>query len=168
MGNSSTLVLFAIALALAGLAARRNPHLVRQGVMLAVERFFAVLPRMALALLTAGFVGKLVPSGPIANHIGPDSGISGILLASLVGGFIPSGPIVSFPVVVVLLQAGAGIPQVVAFLSAWSVVALHRVLIFEIPLMGWRFCAVRLIASAPLAPLSGIFAELLLKVMPLA
>ena len=58
-----------------------------------------------------------------------------VTLASVIGGFIPSGPSVSFPVVVVLLQAGAGFPQVVAFLTAWSIVALHRVLIYEIPLL---------------------------------
>ena len=166
MLSVSTLVLFAIALALAAIAARKNPHLVRQGVMLSVERFLAILPRIALALTTAGFVGKLVPSGPIAHHIGPESGLYGILIASLVGGFIPSGPIVSFPIVVVLLQAGAGVPQVVAFLSAWSVVAIHRALIYEIPLMGWRFCAMRIMVSAPLAPLSGLFAEGLLKLYP--
>ena len=166
MLSVSTLVLLAIALGLAALAARKNPHLVRQGVMLSVQRFIAILPRIALALTAAGFIGKLVPSGPIAHHIGPESGIYGTLIASLVGGFIPSGPIVSFPIVVVLLQAGAGVPQVVAFLSAWSIIAVHRALIYEIPMMGWRFCALRIMASAPLAPLSGLVAEGLLQVYP--
>lgn len=167
MLDVSTLVLFGIACALAALAARRSPHLVKQGVGLSIERFLTVLPRIGLALIAAGFIGRLVPSEPIARHIGPESGFYGILLASLVGGFIPSGPIVSFPVVVVLLQAGAGVPQVVAFLSAWSAMALHRVLIFEIPLMGWRFSALRLAASAPLAPLSGLLAEFLLQFIPI-
>lgn len=163
MLDISTIILFLMALALAMVAARRQPHIVKQGTIMSVERFFAVLPRMALAILAAGFVSKLVPSGPIAHHIGPDSGLYGILLASLIGGFIPSGPSVSFPVVVVLLQAGAGFPQVVAFLTAWSIVALHRVLIYEIPLMGWRFCLVRVLSALPLAPLSGMLAEIIIE-----
>ena len=167
MLDVSTIILFLIALGLAAFAARRQPHIVKQGTFMSVERFLAVLPRMALAILAAGFVSKLVPSGPIAHHIGPDSGIYGILLASVVGAFIPSGPSVSFPVVVVLLQAGAGFPQVVAFLSAWSVVALHRVLIYEIPLMGWRFSAVRLLAALPLAPLSGVLAQVIIDFFPM-
>lgn len=167
MLDLSTIILFLIALGLAVVAARRQPHIVKQGTVMSVERFFAVLPRMALAILAAGFVSKLVPSGPIAHHIGPESGIYGILLASLIGAFIPSGPSVSFPVVVILLQAGAGFPQVVAFLSAWSVVALHRVLIYEIPLMGWRFVVVRVLASLPLAPLSGVLAQVIIDVFPM-
>ncbi len=163
----STGILFLIALGLALFSMRRQPHVVKQGVTLSFERFFAVLPRMGLAILAAGFVSKLVPSGPIAHHIGPDSGFYGILLASVIGAFIPSGPSVSFPVVVVLLQAGAGFPQVVAFLSAWSVVALHRMLIYEIPLMGWRFSLVRVLAALPLAPLSGLLAEGLIQIFPL-
>jgi uncharacterized membrane protein YraQ (UPF0718 family) len=146
---------------------RRSPHVVKQGVTMSVERFVAVLPRMGLAILAAGFVSRIVPSGPIAHHIGPESGFYGILIASVVGAFIPSGPSVSFPVVVVLLQAGAGFPQVVAFLSAWSVVALHRMLIYEIPMMGWRFSMVRVLSALPLAPLSGLLAQGLVAIFPM-
>jgi hypothetical protein len=32
--------------------------------------------------------------------------------------------------------------------------------------MGWRFSALRLAASAPLAPLSGLIAEFLIQVFP--
>ena len=163
----STIVLFLIALCLALFSVRRSPHVVKQGVTLSVERFLAVLPRMGLDILAAGFVSRIVPSGPIAHHIGPDSGFTGILLASAIGAFIPSGPSVSFPVVVVLLQAGAGFPQVVAFLTAWSIVAIHRMLIYEIPLMGWRFSLVRVLSALPLAPLSGLLAEGLIKIFPL-
>ena len=164
--DGSTIVLFLIALGLALFALRRQPHIVKQGVTLSVERFFAVLPRMGLAILAAGFVSRIVPSGPIAHHIGPESGFYGILIASAIGAFIPSGPSVSFPVVVVLLQGGAGFPQVVAFLSAWSVVALHRMLIYEIPLMGWRFSLVRVLSALPLAPLSGLLAQGLMQIYP--
>lgn len=163
----STIVLFLIALGLALYSVRQRPHVVKQGVSMSVERFLAVLPRMGLAILAAGFVSKLVPSGPIAHHIGPDSGFYGILLASAIGAFIPSGPSVSFPVVVVLMQAGAGFPQVVAFLTAWSIVAIHRMLIYEIPLMGWRFSLVRVLSALPLAPLSGLLAEGLVRIYPL-
>ena len=33
---------------------------------------------------------------------------------TIVGGFVPSGPILAFPIVVVLLNSGAGLPQVVS------------------------------------------------------
>jgi len=121
---------------------------------------------VAVALLTAGFVAKLMPGEPIAALIGPESGWRGILVASLTGGFVPAGPIISFPLVVVLYKAGAGIPQIVAFLTAWSVFAFHRVLIYESTLMGWRFSVVRLVSSVILPPLSGLFALGLMRIIP--
>ena len=141
----STLVMWAIAGVLGVLAAPKG--VLRDGLSMSTQRFLDVMPRIGLALLAAGFIGHLIPSEPVGHMIGPESGLLGILLAAVVGGFIPSGPIVSFPVVVVLTQAGAGFPQVVAFLTAWSVFAFHRVLIYEVTLMGWRFSLVRLTAS---------------------
>jgi len=130
-----------------------------------VEQFaqgVRVLPRLVVAVLAAGFVAMLIPSGVVAEHIGPESGVSGVLIAMLVGGFIPSGPIVSFPLVVVLHEAGAGTPQLVALLTAWSCFALHRVMIYEIPLMGLRFGVTRLVSALPLPLISaGITAALL-------
>jgi uncharacterized membrane protein YraQ (UPF0718 family) len=134
-------------------------------IVTAGERFLEIMPRIALALMAAGFIGVLVPSEPVARHIGPDSGLLGILIASVVGGFVPGGPILSFPLVVVLYKAGAGIPQLIAFLTAWSVFAFHRVAIYEVNLMGWRFSAVRLISSVVLPPLAGLLAMALSMVL---
>jgi hypothetical protein len=50
----------------------------------------------------------------------------------------------------------SGLPQLVAFLTAWSVFAFHRVLIYEATLMGWRFVALRLTASLVLPLLAGV------------
>jgi uncharacterized protein len=162
---TGAVILWLLALALALLALRRSTAKARVAIVTAGERFLEIMPRIALALLAAGFIGILIPSEPVARHIGPDSGFPGVLLASIVGGFIPGGPILSFPLVVVLYKAGAGLPQVIAFLTAWSVFAFHRVLIYEINLMGWRFSAVRLISSVILPPLAGLLAMALSPIM---
>jgi len=39
----------------------------------------------------------------------------------LIGGMIPGGPMISFPLVVVLDEAGAGLVQLITLLTAWSV-----------------------------------------------
>ncbi len=159
------LVLWMLALALAALALRRSTSKARTAFAAAGERFLEIMPRIALALVTAGFLAALIPGEPVARFIGPDSGLPGVLLASLVGGFVPGGPIISFPLVVVLYKAGAGIPQLIAFLTAWSVFAFHRVLIYEVTIMGWRFSAVRLISSLVLPPLAGAIALALSQVL---
>jgi len=127
-------------------------------------RALRTLPRIVVAVLTAGFAGQLIPGGMVANHIGPDSGFTGVLIAMLVGGFIPGGPILSFPLVVVLYEAGAGQVQLITLLTAWSVFAMHRVVIYEIPMMGWRFSMVRLVSSLPLPLIAAGMTSLLLRV----
>ncbi|MGV6874708.1 hypothetical protein ACUSIJ_18720 [Pseudochelatococcus sp. B33] len=131
----------------------------------AVRTFVGFLPRLVLALLAAGFISKLVPADAVADLIGKDSGLGGVLIASFIGGFVPGGPIISFPIVVVLRDAGTGPAQLIAFLTAWSVLAIHRVLIYESTLMGWRFSALRLGSSVVLAPLAGCGAMLLYTIL---
>lgn len=162
---NGAIALWGLALVLAAWALRRSTANARAAIATAGGRFVEIMPRIALALITAGFLGVLTPSEPVARFIGLDSGFSGILLASVVGGFVPGGPILSFPLVVVLYKAGAGLPQLVAFLTAWSVFAFHRVLIYEVTLMGWRFSAVRLISSLVLPPLAGVLALALSRVL---
>jgi uncharacterized membrane protein YraQ (UPF0718 family) len=120
-----------------------------------------LLPRVGLALLTAGFISKLLPAETIGHMIGFDSGIGGILIASLFGAMMPSGPTIAFPIVVVLRFSGAGVPQVAAFLTAWSVFAWHRVLIYEVAMMGYRFAAIRMVSSLVLPLVSGVIATVL-------
>jgi uncharacterized membrane protein YraQ (UPF0718 family) len=149
------------------MAVRKGPGVAQKGLENALGRLLGIIPRIGVALLLAGFVAKLTPGEPIAALIGPESGWRGILIASVTGGFVPAGPIISFPLVVVLAKAGAGIPQLVAFLTAWSVFAFHRVLIYEITLMGWRFSAVRLTSSLVLPPLAGFLTAGLISLFAL-
>ena len=152
---AALLILGALALCLATVALRRSPALLGDAVRSAIHRFVELTPRMIVGLLLAGFVGKLIPSELVAGVIGPETGFWGILIASLVGGFVPSGPILAFPIVVVLLGSGAGLPQVVAFITAWSLLAFHRLIIYELPIMGWTFCWQRIVASLPLPFIAG-------------
>lgn len=155
------LLFWLLALALVVAAYRHKPEpLHRKGFALAGTQALRVLPRISLALLTAGFLGTLIPTSWIAPLIGADTGARGIALASVLGGFIPGGPTISFPIVVVLVKAGAGMPQLIALLTAWSVFAFHRIAIYEVVMMGWRFSVVRFISSLILPPIAGGLAGL--------
>jgi uncharacterized protein len=151
-----------LAVILGTIAYRRSPSMVRSAMRSAFGRFVEIMPKIAVALIAAGFIGVLVPAAVVGKHIGPDSGFYGIMLATLSGGIMPGGPIVTFPIVIVLLKAGAGFPQVVAFLTGWSVFAVHRMIIYEIPMMGWQFSAVRLISSLILPLIAGYLTVLVM------
>ncbi|TQF76261.1 hypothetical protein FK498_18730 [Elioraea sp. Yellowstone] len=164
--SATALGLWLAALAGCVLAARRDAAILRGALAQTRASLLTIAPIMAIALPTAGFLGELVPERFAASLLGPGSGLAGHLAATVAGACIPGGPFVSFPVVLALWSAGAGPAQMVTLISAWSVLGLNRVVLWEGPLMGWRFVTLRLAATAWLPPLSGLAAEAILACLP--
>jgi len=164
--SATGLVLWAAAFA-AGLALwRRDRAAVAAGGRFALGTLKTVLPIMLLALPMAGFLTVLVPDRFAAILFGAETGLRGHLVATVVGALIPGGPFVSFPIVLALWSSGAGPAQMVTLISAWSVLAVNRVVVWEAPLMGWRFVALRLATGFWLPLASGLAAEALLALLP--
>ena len=148
----SLIFVWGVAFILGVVTWRRSSFRFREATVgYAWRQAFVVLPRMPIALIAAGFIAELLPQETISGAIGVQSGVTGVVLAAAIGALVPSGPIVSFPIAIALFELGAGVPQLVAFLTAWSGFAVHRVLMWEAPLMGWAFCWRRLV-SAVLLP----------------
>ena len=118
---------------------------------------------IAISFLVAGFVEVLLPDDVIRNHLGEESGMRGIVLASIAGIFTPAGPFVSMPVAAVMLRAGAGPGPVVAFLTAWSLLALHRFIAWEVPILGFPFAASRYAICFGLPVAAGVLARFFLR-----
>lgn len=119
--------------------------------------FVGVVPA---ALIAAEFLTPLVPQRLVAELIGGAAGFQGLLIATVAGWCIPLPPVIFFPLIAVLLNAGAGIPQLTALVVAWNVFALHRTLPMELPMMGRYFVTLRLLSSAALPPIAGALAYL--------
>ncbi|MDB5383374.1 MAG: hypothetical protein JWO26_3006 [Rhodospirillales bacterium] len=115
-----------------------------------------VLPLFTVALPMAAFLAELVPADIAEGWLGPESGLQGILIASVAGGFIPGGPFVSFPLVLTFTKAGAGVPQMAALVTGWAIYGVHRVIAWEVPVLGWRFVAIRMLAGLVLPVLTGL------------
>jgi uncharacterized membrane protein YraQ (UPF0718 family) len=154
------LVIWVIAVALWVMAYRRSEPCHTEGLAIAWKQAAVNIPRIALAILISGFFSQLVPTELVARWLGQGSGARGILIGSLVGGLTPGGPILCFPIVVVLFKAGASVPSLISFLTAWSVFAVHRMLAYEIPMLGIRFVVIRFMSCALLPPLAGSLAAL--------
>lgn len=148
--DTSTLLLTGVAASLAGVIAIRYPQKFPTFIESIRNQAGNVFITLPFGLLIAAFVSRLLPAELISAAIGAESGVSGIALASLLGGFIPGGPMVAYPISFAMFQMGAGQPQMIALLTSWSVFAVHRILTYELPLMGRRFVGVRLAAVAPL------------------
>lgn len=121
-----------------------------------------VLPQLAAGLLIGGLIQQLISRDAIARVLGGGSGLRGLVLASGIGMVCPGGPFTSFPLVHALWLAGADASVLVSFLTAWTVIGLNRLLIWELPFMGTDFAVLRFIVSLPLPLLSGLIARWML------
>lgn len=148
--------MWVIVLVLGHAAWRRKDDSFRRGLGLAARHCRTIVPRMAMALLMAGFVAELIPGEMIADWLGGESGLTGIVIAMVAGMAIPAGAIVIMPIALALLKVGIGLPQLMAFIAAWSVFAVHRIMVFELPFMGPRFVTLRLISAWPVPLLAAL------------
>lgn len=120
-----------------------------------LEQLAVVLPRMAAALLISGFIQVLVPHDLVKRWLGKSAGMKGVLVATGVGALTPGGPMLAFPLVIVLRNAGASTASLITFLTSWSTLGFHRVLMWELPLLGPNFASIRYLASVPLPIVTG-------------
>ena len=118
--------------------------------------FLGVVP---LALIAAGFLSPIIPSELVGRLIGETAGFSGILIAILIGFCMPVPPPVFFPLIALLLGAGAGFAQLTALIASWNIFAAHRTLGIELPMMGNYFVILRVLASLAVLLLSGVAAS---------
>ena len=147
--------MWVMVLVLATVAYFRPGKVHLQGLRIARDQIASFFPRIMMAILFSGFFSALIPTELVVRWLGEDSGIPGILLATLVGGFVPGGPILCFPMIAILYQSGAGLAQLVAFLTSWSVFAFFRMIAFEIPILGLKFAILRLLSSIALPIIAG-------------
>jgi uncharacterized membrane protein YraQ (UPF0718 family) len=119
----------------------------------------ALLPQICGAVLVAGFVQVLVPRDLVARWLGEKSGFRGLVVATIAGVMTPGGPMTSFPLVVALYNAGAERGALIVYITAWTLLGIQRVLVWEIPLLGSEFVLIRYLACLALPPLVGLVAR---------
>ena len=119
-----------------------------------------LVPRMLFALIAAGFIAKLIPKEAIAGLLGEDAGLLALPVAVAAGMIVPAGPVIAFAIAAVFAKSGASVPALVAFVTSWSIFAAHRILIYEIPLLGTSFLRMRLLSAMAVPFLAGLLAML--------
>jgi uncharacterized membrane protein YraQ (UPF0718 family) len=152
-------VLAAIALVATAIAFQRGVG--RQGFVESARLFVQMGPILLPAFLLAGMMTALVSPDTINQWLGREAGLRGLLVGTAAGALTPGGPFIAFPLLAVLLKGGASVGAITAYLSAWSLLGVHRVIAFEIPILGWRFAAVRCVASLLAPVVIGFLAQLL-------
>ena len=155
------ILLWAIVAGLATFAGSRGRVLLESGARDGVIDFVRLLPRIAIGVIGSGFVAEALPRDVIAPWLGPGSGFFGVVIATLGGALTPGGPVIGFSIGSAMLKSGAGAPQVIAYSTAWALYAVHRLVMWEAPLMPARIVWLRAAVSLPLPFIAAAAAMLL-------
>lgn len=123
-----------------------------------LQLLLAIIPVIAGAVLLGAFLQALVAPGYVRARLGEGSGARGIAIGSMIGVFVPGGPMISMPLLLAVIEAGADLSACVAFYMSWSLLALARIIQWELPLMGWKFALIRFLSALPLPVLAGFMA----------
>jgi uncharacterized membrane protein YraQ (UPF0718 family) len=157
--STGLLVLIALLTALVALALKQRQDF---GPILRrlIEQFGMLVPRMLCALIAAGFIAQLIPKEAIARLLGEDAGLLALPIAALTGLIIPAGPVIAFAIAAVFAKSGASTAALVTFITSWSIFAAHRILIYELPLLGTSFLRLRVLSAAAVPLIAGLIAIL--------
>lgn len=120
-----------------------------------------LLPRLAVALAIAGLIWVMLPREKLAGLVGRESGMAGLMIALVAGAVTPGGPTSAYALLAVLAASGADRGALVSYITAWALLGLQRVLVWDVPFMGSEFAMLRLAVSLPLPILAGVIARAL-------
>lgn len=123
-----------------------------------IEQFALLVPRMLCALVAAGFIAKMIPRELISGLMGAESGLLALPVAAAAGLMVPAGPVIAFAIAAVFAKAGASTGALVTFITAWTLFAAHRILIYELPLLGGSFLRLRAVSVLAVPFLAGALA----------
>jgi uncharacterized membrane protein YraQ (UPF0718 family) len=167
MSNSifwPTVIMFLIAAALFIIATLQGDGKNVTGLKAAWTMTYQIIPLLIFAFITAGMVQILIPKEAIAKWVGDESGFRGLLFGTLAGSITPGGPFISLPIAAGMLKAGAGMGTMVAYVTAWSLIAVARLPLF-VGIMGWRFTWIHLLSVIIFPPIAGLIAQQIVRLL---
>lgn len=118
-----------------------------------------LLPAILAVILAIGLFLGFMPADWIARTLGTQGGILGVAIAAFLGSILFIPAILAFPLGASLLESGAGIMSVAAFITTLTMVGFVFLPI-EIKELGKRFALLRnglsLVAAIIIAVLMGL------------
>ena len=140
------------------------------GVLDGLEGSWRLLRRAApvtlMGMTLAGTMQILAPPGVIGRYMGEDSGLLGLAIGMGAGLITPGGPYVMYPIGAALMTSGAGIGPMAGFVSTRNLVTFNRLLVWELPFLGWPFTLTRLLVSFWMPVATVIFVPIVYRLLP--
>lgn len=120
----------------------KNGTKARKSLIVALKSFGRILPTVLLIIVVIGLFLAFIPPQRVAKFVGKQAGFVGILVISAVGAVLHIPALTSFPLAASLLQVGASVAAVAAFITTLTMVGMVT-LPLEIREMGAKMAVLR-------------------------
>ena len=117
------------------------------------------LPRVMMAMSVAALVWVMLPRKYVSNLGGRQVGISGLIIAALAGAITPGGPSSAYALLAMLGLSGAERGAMVSYITAWALLGVQRILLWDVPFLGVEFALLRILCCLPLPIIAGLVAR---------
>lgn len=140
--NITAIIINVIALICLLIAFYKNKEKAVRSLKIAVKGFIRLLPMALIIVVGIGLLLGFVPPSTISQFAGEQSGVWGVLIVGLLGAvlFIPA--LLSFPLAASLLDGGASISVVAAFITTLTMIGTVT-LPLEIKELGKKMALLR-------------------------
>ncbi len=117
-------LLYGIHIVLLALSFFKDRKRTRMALKKGWKAFDNTLPEFLVVMLFVGVMLAVLDPQTISKFIGKDSGWAGVVFAALVGSVTLIPGFIAFPTASLLIQAGAGLMQIGAFISTLMMVGI--------------------------------------------
>lgn len=119
-----TIIFYALAILLVLLSLYKDKKKTKSALKKAWKAFENILPELLTIMLLIGILLTVLNAETISKLMGKESGFMGVILASAIGAVTLIPGFIAFPTAAALLQNGAGIMQIAAFVSTLMMVGV--------------------------------------------
>lgn len=117
-------ILYGITIILLGLSFLKDRQKTKSALKKAWKAFDNILPEFMGVIMLVGLLLAVLNPQVISGIIGAESGWFGVILSAVVGAITLIPGFVAFPTAAMLLQSGAGLMQIGAFVSSLMMVGV--------------------------------------------
>ncbi len=134
--------LYLLAIIILTISFLRDRNKTKIALLRSWKAFLNILPALAGVFALIGLVLALLPPDLVIRGLGQNSGFGGMLLTSIIGAITLIPAFIAYPMAATLLDSGAGIMQIVVFVSTLTMVGTVTAPL-EARFIGWKATLLR-------------------------
>jgi len=140
--SATAIIINALAMTLLVVAFVKDGARAKQSLRMALKSFAGILPAVLAIIVLIGLLLAFATPGQISRFVGDQAGLGGIIAIAAMGAVLYIPAIVAFPLAGSLLQSGASVSAVAAFITTLTMVGVVT-LPMEINQLGRKMALLR-------------------------